>query len=78
MNGSNGNSIETKVALLMDRSSDNHEDTIHQLRNLRQNVEFIRDEISDLEKRIRYGAYGLVLAWIVLNGDLMEIFKGLM
>jgi len=77
MNG-NGNSVETKVALLMDREHDNHEDLLHQLRNLRMNVEFIRDEISDLEKRIRYGAYGLVFAWLLLQGDLLEIIKGVM
>jgi len=77
MNG-NGNSLETKVALLMDREHDNHEDLLHQLRNLRMNVEFIRDEISDLEKRIRYGAYGLVFAWLLLQGDLLEIIKGVM
>ena len=78
MNGTNGNSLETKVALLMDREQDNHSDIIHQLRNMRQSIEFIRDEISDLEKRIRYGAYGLVFAWLLLQGDLLEIIKGVM
>jgi len=77
MNG-NGNSLETKVALLMDRSSENHDDIMHQLRNLRQTVEFLKDEIVDLEKRIRYIVYGLVTALLLVQGDFLEIFKGVM
>jgi len=78
MNGSNGNSLETKVALLMDRSSDNHSDVMHKLRNLENGMNFLKEEITDLEKRLRYGLYGLALAYIILSGDLMEIIKGFM
>lgn len=78
MNGTNGNSLETKVALLMDRSSDNHTDLMHKLRNLENGMNFLKDEIIDLERRLKYGLYGLALAYFILSGDLMEIIKGFM
>ena len=74
----NGNGIYTKVALLMDRSSDNHEDTMHKLRNIENNLNLLKEEIFDMERKIRYIMYGLVAAWMILNGDLMEVVKGFM
>jgi len=74
----NGNGVYTKVALLMDRSSDNHEDVMHKLRNIENNLNFLKDEVVDLEKRFRYTVYGLVLAYMLMQGDLMGIIQGLM
>jgi len=74
----NGNGIYTKVALLMDRSSDNHEDVMHKLRNIENNLNFLKDEVVDLEKRFRYTVYGLVLAYMLMQGDVMGIIQGLM
>ena len=58
MNGEDGNSLETKVALLMDRETDNHGDVMHKLRNLENGMNFLKDEVIDLQKRIRYVGYG--------------------
>ena len=74
----NGNGVYTKVALLMDRSSDNHEDVMHKLRNIENNLNFLKDEVVDLEKRFRYTVYGLVLAYMLMQGDIMGIVQGLM
>jgi len=74
----NGNGVYTKVALLMDRSSDNHEDVMHKLRNIENNLNFLKDEVVDLEKRVRYTIYGLILALMFIQGDVMGIIQGLM
>jgi len=78
MNGEDGNSLETKVALLMDRETDNHGDVMHKLRNLENGMNFLKDEVIDLQKRIRYVGYGLLTAYLILQGDVMEIIKGFM
>lgn len=74
----NGNGIYTKVALLMDRSSDNHDDVMHKLRNIENNLNFLKDEVVDLEKRVRYTIYGLILALMFIQGDVIGIIQGLM
>ena len=74
----NGNGLYTKVALLMDRASDNHEDVMHKLRNIENNLNFLKDEVVDLEKRVRYTIYGLILALMLIQGDIMEVIKSLM
>jgi len=74
----NGNGIYTKVALLMDREKDNHEDVMHKLRNIEQSNNFMYEEIKDIQKRIKYMVMGALAVYALTQGGLVEFIKGLM
>ena len=74
----NGNGLYTKVALLMDREHDNHEDVMHKLRNIEQSNNYMYEEIKDIQKRIKYMVLGAMCVYGLTQGGFVpfvSLFK---
>ena len=74
----NGNGLYTKVALLMDRSSDNHEYVMHKLRNIEQSNNYMYEEIKDVQKRIKYMVLGALCVYGLTQGGFVDFIKAIM